>query len=450
MSEQLIIWAIGILLVVIVFVPYYRKFRKSQKLFAERRQEARELGIDRPQGQFPMINRSLCIGCGACVDACPEGDVLGVVWGTAEVINGKRCVGHAKCEVVCPVGALKVGLGDVRSRPDIPILSPENETSVPGIFIAGELSGLSLIRHAVAQGTRVATEISKRIRPNQNNGEVFDILIVGAGPAGISAALVAKQNELNCIVLDQNNVGGTILHYPRRKMVMTQPVEIPMYGPLDKEEYSKEDLLSMWNELSTAFNLNIIPGQKLEKIAKQHDIFVVETTDGSRFPAKNIVLALGRRGTPRKLGVPGEESTKVLYSLMDAQSYQNQHLLIVGGGDSAIEAAAGLARQNGNTVSISYRKNKFFRIKKKNEDKITKLISSKKVIPYFDSQVQQILPKSVILEQNDKQFEIPNDVVIIQAGGIPPYDMLKEIGITFGGDSIGLAEADKEMAVTVT
>lgn len=450
MSEQIIIWAIGILLVLIVFVPYFRKFRKSQKVFAERKQEAHELGIDRPRGQYPMINRSLCIGCGACVDACPEGDVLGVVWGTAEVINGERCVGHARCEVVCPVAALKVGLGDVRSRPDIPILSPENETSVPGIFIAGELSGLSLIRHAIAQGTKVASEISKRVQPNQSKGEVFDILIVGAGPAGISAALVAKQNGLNCVILDQTSIGGTILHYPRRKMVMTQPVEIPMYGSLDKDEYSKEDLLEMWNELSRTMELNIRTGQKLERISKQQEIFVVETFDASRFLAKNVVLALGRRGTPRKLGVPGEESSKVLYNLIDAQSYQNQHLLVVGGGDSAIEAAVGLARQNGNTVSISYRKSKFFRIKKKNEDKIHGLINSKKVIPYFDSQVKEILPNSVVLTQGGKNIELQNDVIIIQAGGIPPYDMLKEIGITFGGDSIGVAEADQKIALSAT
>jgi len=450
MTEQIIIWGIAALVVMGVIIPYYINFRRNQKMSAERKKEAGHLGIDRPRGQYPMINRSLCIGCGACVEACPEGDVLGVVWGTAEVINGERCVGHARCEVVCPVGALKVGLGDIRSRPDIPILSTENETTVPGIFIAGELSGLSLIRHAIAQGTRVAKEISHRLSRRQKLPGLYDLLVVGAGPAGISAALTAKQHGLKCVILDQNEIGGTILHYPRRKMVMTQPVEIPLYGKLTQDEYSKEELLKLWKELSVSFQLDIRAGQNVNKILKSENSFAVATTDGSLYRAFMVVLALGRRGTPRKLDVPGEEMPKVLYSLIDAQSYQNQHVLIVGGGDSAVEAAVGLARQKGNTVSVSYRKSRFFRIKKKNEDKVTELIKSKKVIPYFDSQVKEIRPKSVLLASGNNEIEIPNDFVIIQAGGVPPHEMLKEIGIAFGGDSIRVVEADRKLQAVAT
>ncbi len=436
---------VAILLVIAVFVPYLIKFRRNQKSLKELKIEARKLGIDRPLGQYPMINRSLCIGCGACVKVCPEGDVLAVVWGTAEVINGQRCVGHARCEVVCPVGALKVGLGDIRSRPDIPILTDTNETTVPGIFIAGELGGLSLIRHAIDQGAKVVQAISKSIEAQSSGKSGCDVLIVGAGPAGISAALGAKQNGLNCLILDQHEVGGAILHYPRRKMVLTQPVEIPLYGKLKHGEHSKEKLLELWRELTQRFSLDIRYGQFVNKIKKVGGVFEVETANGSKYEASHVVLALGRRGAPRKLGVPGEEMTKVLYSLIDAQSYQNQNVLIVGGGDSAVEAAVGLAKQNTNTVSISYRKNQFFRIKKANEKMIGKLISANKIISYFDSIVKEIRPNSVVLSSNSKEIEIPNDVVIIQAGGILPYDMLKEIGIAFGGDSIGVAEADRKL-----
>jgi len=445
MTEQIIIWALAILIISAVFIPYLFKFRKTQKVFEERKKEASDLGIDQPRGQYPMINRSLCIGCGACVEACPEGDVLGVVWGTAEVINGERCVGHARCEVVCPVGALKVGLGDVKSRPDIPVLSEMNETSVPGIFIAGELSGISLIRHAIAQGTKVANEINRRTSNGYKVPNQYDMLIVGAGPAGVSAALVAKQYGLKCVILDQNDVGGTILHYPRRKMVMTQPVEIPMHGKLTQSEYSKEELLELWQELCQNNQLEIHARQSVNKIIRTDDGHVVLTTDGLQYHTTNVVLAMGRRGTPRKLDVPGEDLPKVLYSLIDAQSYQNQHILIVGGGDSAVEAAIGLARQKGNTVSISYRKNKFFRIKKKNEDKVTELIKSKSIIPYFDSQVKEIKAKSIVIACGNSVIEIPNDFVIIQAGGIPPYEMLKDIGIELGGESIGVAEADRKL-----
>ncbi len=123
-----------------------------------------------------------------------------------------------------------------------------------------------------------------------------------------------------------------------------------------------------------------------------------------------------------------------MYHLIDAQSYTQQHMLVVGGGDSAVEAAVGLAKQSGNVVTISYRKSSFFRVKKKNEDAITKLISTGKLTALFDSQVLQIKPKSVMIQCKDGPREIPNDYVIVQVGGIPPHDMLKQMGITFGGE----------------
>ncbi len=445
MTEKTIIWAITILVVAAIFVPYYLKFLKSQKATGERRKEAHELGINRPKGQFPMINRSLCIGCGACARVCPEGDVLGIVWGTAEVINGQRCIGHSLCEVVCPVSALVVGLGDIRTRPDIPVLTDCNETTVPGIFIAGELGGLALIRHAIAQGTIVGMEIVKRLKSGQRQDGISDLIIIGAGPSGMSCALAAKQHGYNAIILDQYDLGGTIRHYPRKKIVMVQSVEIPMHGLLPAGEHSKEDLLELWEGLSKKFQLDIRTNQIVKKIKKTEEIIEVVTSDGTRYNAMNVVMALGRRGTPRKLGVPGEELTKVLYNLTDAQSYKNEHVLVVGGGDSAIEAAVGLAGQPGNTVSISYRKVKFFRVKKKNEHRIEEQINLKKVIPYFDSEIKEVRPKSVVILQKDKEIEIPNDWIIVQAGGTPPFEMVREAGVAFGGDQISMAEADKKL-----
>ncbi len=429
------------MLVIAIFIPYFVKFRRSQAKASSRLEEARSLGIDRPRSQYPQVNRTACIGCGACVDACPEGDVLAVVWGTAEVINGDRCVGHGFCETACPVGALKVGLGDVTSRPDIPILSEQNETSVPGIFIAGELSGISLIRHAVAQGQKVADEIARRCKTDRRTKD-YDLAVVGAGPAGLTAALTARKHDVSCIVLDQYDLGGTILHYPRKKLVMTQPVDIPYYGHLDRDEYSKEELLDIWQQVAESSNLDIRPGQKVESIVRMDEGFQLITAGGKTMTAAFVVLALGRRGSPRKLDVPGENLPKVLYKLTDAQSYRNQHILVVGGGDSAVEAAVGLARQPGNKVMISYRKPRFFRIKKKNEDAIARLIGEKKLEACFESQVLEIRESNVLLSTPSGEIEIPNDVVIVQAGGIPPFDMLKKIGIAFGGDSINMAQAD--------
>lgn len=430
--ESLLIWGIAGGIALFIFVPYWLQFRKSRKVFAARKEEARAMGIDRPRAQFPMVDKSACIGCGACVRACPEGDVLGVVWGVAEVINGERCVGHGFCETACPVGALKVGLGDVRHRPDIPILTDKNETTVPGIFIAGELGGISLIRNAIAQGKTAVGEIARRIEKPAAS-DFYDLIIVGAGPAGIAAALSAIERNLKYLVLDEREIGGTILKYPRKKLVMTQPVELPLYGWLRDDEYSKEALVDTWQQINARFHLQVRTGERVERVQPQPRHFDV-TTSGGIYQAKFVLLAMGRRGSPRKMEVAGESLPKVMYALTDAQSYNNQHLLVVGGGDSAVEAAVGLAKQAGNTVSISYRKSSFFRVKKKNEIAVQKLIAAKKITPLFESQVREVLPKSVRLTTPSGDIDIPNDYVIVQIGGIPPFEMLKEMGIAFGGE----------------
>jgi thioredoxin reductase (NADPH) len=450
MNEPFVIWLVAAVLVLAVIVPYLIKYRRSQRLAAERHPEAQLLGIDRAVGQFPMVNRSLCIGCGSCVDACPEGNVLAVVWGAAEVINGQRCVGHGYCEAACPVGALKVGLGNIKARPDIPMLTDKNESSVPGLFIAGELSGLSLIRHAIAQGRLVAEEIGQRLSASARDNELYDILIVGAGPAGLSAALMAQSLGLSGLIFDQYNLGGAILHYPRRKLVMTQPVEIPLYGSLNKDEYAKEELMEIWQTVCHDNHVKIHSGERLSHMERQGDHFLLTFESGTTASSRFVVLALGRRGSPRRLGVPGEELPKVMYQLTDAQAYQGRHLLIVGGGDSAVEAAIGLARQPANTVSISYRKSRFFRTKKKNEERIESLIKSHEVYAYFDSRVKQIEEETVILETPSGELDLPNDYVIIQAGGVPPFDMMKSFGIRFGGETGSIAEQDRRLSLAPT
>jgi len=430
--EQLLSWtAVGGLIAGLV-IPYWLRHHRRHKASLKRFAEAKELGIDKARAQYPHIDPMLCIGCGSCVGACPEYDVLAVINGIATVVNGQRCVGHAKCEEVCPVGALTVGLGDISDRDDIPVLTPEQETTIPGVYIAGELGGISLIRNAIAQGRRSIEHLGASL-PEDRDRSITDIIIVGSGPAGLTAALTAIQNGLSHIVLERSKAGGTIAHYPRRKLVMTQPVEIPLYGKLKQHEYEKEALLDIWSEIITRFGVDIHSGQDVTGLHKNGAGFVVQTTSGE-YRGHAVALCLGRRGTPRKLGVPGEELPKVVYQLLDAQSYKGRNVMVVGGGDSAVEAAIALGRQPGTRVTISYRKNGFPRIKKKNEDRVNAAIAEGIVTPIFESTVQEVKTDAVTLKTPDGNISVPNDDIIVLIGGIPPFAMLKEMGIKFGGE----------------
>ena len=429
--ENIIIWGVAVLLIIIFVIPYYIKFRKTVNQDNLKLDEARRLGAEKAIAQHPQIDELKCIGCGACVDACPEGSVLGIVSGKAVIINGLKCVGHGLCEEACPVEGIKVGLGDISKRDDMPLVDDNYQTNIPGVYIAGELGGLALIKNAIRQGTVATDHIAKNVKPSQDK-DVADVIIVGAGPAGLSAALNAKKNNLSFTILDQQDAGGTILQYPRKKLVMTKPVEIPLYGTLTKSEYFKEELLNIWQEVIKTYNIKVHTGAKLQSITKPNGHFEVKTSAGVS-KGQTVVLALGRRGTPRKLNVPGENLSKVMYKLLDAESYQDNHILVVGGGDSAIEAAMGLARQKGNTVTLSYRKEKFFRIKSRNEERLKQMIDEKKLNVLFNSQVKTISEREVVITLADKELNLPNEYVFIFAGGEVPFDLLKQNGIKFGG-----------------
>lgn len=438
--EPNLIWTLAFAVVVAVVVPYAVAFQRRVAADRERKAEASALGVDRPAAQFPYVDAMRCIGCGACVRACPEGDVLGVVGGTAVVVNGLRCVGHGRCEVACPVGAIEVGLGDLKSRSDVPLLDESLETSVPGLFVAGELGGLSLVRNAVAQGRDVVEEVVRRLaaRPPSAEEGVLDLVIVGAGPAGLSAGMTSAEHGVTYLILEREaDLGGSILHYPRRKMVLTQPVELAPWGKLTQEEYSKEHLLDVFSSAVQDLGLHIRFRSAVAGIVRGPTAFEISFTGGT-VQARYVLLALGRRGTPRKLEVPGEEQAKVMYRLIDAESYKGQRLLVVGGGDSAVEAAVGLAQQSSNEVTMSYRRDKLVRIKKKNQDRVDKMIESGRIRTLFPSQVREIGEKSVTLTAGeDRAVELDNDYVFVFAGGVPPFGLLKEAGVAFGGGDPG-------------
>jgi thioredoxin reductase (NADPH) len=396
-----------------------------------------------PRAQHPHIDVSHCIGCGACVDVCPEGNVLAVIAGKAAIINGHKCIGHGLCADVCPVGAIEIVMADPSISADMPRLSREYESTVPGLFIIGELGGLALIKNAVNQGRECMDTIARRLASQPHAPDVLDVCIVGAGPAGLSASLRAVERELNYVTLEQEEWGGTVAKYPRQKVVMTSPVEFPLHGKFNKLEISKEKLIEFWAEVIKKGDVKVRTQEKVEAIERDESgIFRIRSTRGT-YRARHVILALGRRGTPRKLGIPGEALPKVMYSLIEAEAYVNAKILVVGGGDSAVEAALGLAYQKGNQVTVSYRQAEFNRIKERNAQKLREAMQARKIRVLYESQPTEVREKSVMISTAGQVTELPNDWMWVFAGGEPPNAFLQKVGVTMGNQDLTRAAGDE-------
>jgi putative YpdA family bacillithiol system oxidoreductase len=432
------------------FLFYHLKREKKKTEETRVAAEKGKLRSDGPQSQHPHIDSNYCIGCATCTTVCPEGDVLGMVGGKAMIINGYKCIGHSLCADACPVGAITMVLANPSVAGNLATLTSEYETTIKNMFIIGELGGLALIKNAVNQGRDCIDTITRRLaagKPAAHSADVADVLIVGAGPAGLTASLRAIENKINYITIEESGIGGTVAKYPRQKLVMTSPVEFPMYGKFKKTELPKENLIEFWLKVMKRADFKCRTGEKVENISKEADgIFIVETPK-SQYRARYVVLALGKSGSPRKLGVRGEELPKVMYRLIEADHYVNKKILVVGGGDSAVEAAMGLAHQVGNTVTLSYRQAGFSRIKDRNAQRIQDCIKRGKLKVIFNSNPVEILQDSVILDVNGTRQTLPNDFVWIFAGGEPPTAFLKKIGVGFAQRDL-TAEGSREASNT--
>lgn len=387
---------------------------------------AAEAGLLEPASLHPKIDPVKCLGCGACVRVCPEGDILGMINGKAELVEPTHCIGHGACRTVCPRDAITLVFGTETRGVDIPHVGPDFQTNVPGIFIAGELGGMGLIRNAIEQGRQAIDSVRKLDGLGLSN--VYDVVIVGGGPAGFSASLAAKQHKLRFLTIEQDSFGGTVAHFPRGKLVMTAPATLPLVGKVKFKEVSKEKLLKFWQDVARKTGLKINYGEQVEKITQIDSEFEVRTTRGS-YITSSVLLAIGRRGTPRKLDVEGEDQAKVVYRLIDPRQYRQQHVLVVGGGDSALEAAASIAEEPGTTVTLSHRSESFSRAKAKNRERVATAEKSGRLTVLFQSSVKRIGPHDAEIEQKGQRMKIKNDAVIVCAGGILPTAFLKSIGI---------------------
>jgi thioredoxin reductase (NADPH) len=436
--------------VLCVPVGLYLRWQAKKERSVREAAAAGELFSQTPTGQHPRIDVSNCIGCQACTAACPEGEVLGMVGGKAAMIKPYRCIGHGLCAAACPVGAITLLRATPSVQANLPRLTDDMETSVPNLYIAGELGGLALIKNAVNQGREVIDAIARRFEAASPSAPgVYDVVIVGAGPAGISASLRAIERGLNYLTVEREGIGGSIAKYPRQKLVMTSPVEFPLKGNLRKMQLSKESLLEFCGRLCDRADFNVHLNEPVASITRDEDGIFTVATDRSRYRAAAVVLAMGRSGTPRKLGVPGEDLPKVMYRLIEADHYINRKILVVGGGDSAVEAAMGLAMQKGNEVVLSYRKSAFSRIKERNTERLQKLVASGKLKVRFNSMPVEIRENSVLMEVEGTVEELPNDYVWVFAGGEAPNEFLKKIGVEFGARDLTLETVRESAAKTL-
>ena len=422
-------WAwIYVAVLLLLLLRHVRKRKRKESEHANEWKEAVAQGMTEPPSLHPVIDPVRCIGSGSCAVACPE-EALGIINGKAVLTNAAACIGHGACLAACPVEAIKLVFGTEKRGMDIPNVRPNFETNIPGIFIAGELGGMGLIRKAAEQGRQAMESIKSR---KATGNADHDVIIVGSGPAGISAGLSAVANGMRYRLIEQeDSLGGTVYHYPRNKIAMTAPIKLAIVGTVKMGEIQKETLLAFWNDVVRKTGLQLSFRECMQGIERRPDgSFALQTNLGS-YTTRAVLLAIGRRGSPRKLDVPGEESSKVVYRLIDAEQYRGQAVIVVGGGDSALEAAIALSEQPQTDVTLSYRSAAFARVKAKNRTRLQEQEQAGSLKVMLESQVVSIQPQTATIKHRDQVHELRNDAVIVCAGGILPTALLQQIGIEF-------------------
>ena len=386
-------------------------------------------GLDEPPSLHPIIDPHACIGTAACVPVCPEGNILGIVNGRATLIEPSRCIGHGACFAACPAHAIQLVFGTERRGIEIPHLKPDFESNVHGLYIAGELGGMGLVRNAMSQGVQAVESVSRSLTAHGEHGLEYDVAIIGAGPAGLAASLGAKRAGLRTVTLEQEAIGGTVFHYPREKMVITRPIEIPGYGRIEAREIQKEELLQLWHDVIRTVGIEIRTRERVKTVERENGGFAIETECGW-YRAARVVLAIGRRGSPRKLGVPGEESPHVSYALGDPAEVRQKTILVVGGGNSALEAAAELADPRlDNVVTLSCRGSAFGRATRANRQRVEDLHQAGRLAVVTGSEVETIERHDVGIRANGAVTRIPADKIYIMIGGELPMGLLHRLGV---------------------
>lgn len=387
-----------------------------------------------------VVRADLCVGCGTCAAACPEPGAITLKGKTAIVDRG-ACVGHGRCVEACPVGGIFLSMGEAVQRVEVPDLDPNFQTNVTGLYIAGELGGRGLIKNAINEGRIAVEHAAASIAEEGTAGVGFvDLAIVGSGPAGLAAALEAKRLGLTYTVLERGSISDTIRKYPRRKLLLAEPVRVPLYGDLWIADASKESLLKVWEGIIASQGLRVVTGCEVTSVERVSGGFSLATTRRTIL-ARRVVLAMGRRGKPRRLEVPGEDLGKVLYDVVEMEAFRDRRVLVVGGGDSAVESALGLANQAGTKVTLCHRGDAVSRIAPRNRAKLDAAVSSRTLELLLKARVLEIREGEAVVEAQTGVRPLPNDDVIVRIGGEPPKAFLLRSGIRLVEKDIPVAGA---------
>ena len=407
-----------------------KKFKKGR----EKLQESIKKNIQEPNTLHPEIDESKCLGCGTCTKACPEGSVLQLINHKAVLVSPTKCIGHGVCETVCPMGAISLVFGTKTRGMEIPRISPHFETNVTGLYIAGELGGMGRIRNAIFQGSQASNHAISTLRPENSSHFDYDLLIVGAGPAGLASSLAATKAKKKYLCIDQNSFGGTINNFPRQKLVMVQPIELPMVGfvKFKKNIVSKEELLESWTEIRKKYEIQIAEKTQFVSFEKLPNGFSVKLNTKT-VTTQKIILSMGVNGSPRKLGLANEDLAKVSYRLVDPKQYVGQQIAVVGGGNSAVEAAQYLSSPElNNKVILIVRGNEDTGLSTCAEDNKKILfdkINKGEIKAIFNSAVTAISENALTIQVEGQSQEVENNFLFIFAGFERPYKFLNSIGV---------------------
>lgn len=319
----------------------------------------------------------------------------------------------------------------------LPELTPDNETSVAGIFCIGDLTGIPLIKLAAESGYNIMKLIQndvkfKKEREENSDSDIYDLVIVGAGPAGISAAIEAEKTGYSYLIIESSRTYNTIVNFPKGKPIHVSPAEMPTRSELTFTDGTKESLLKEMYTAIENMSLKINQGEMVQNVIQKQKSFSVKTSKAS-YSALRVIIAIGKSGNARMLNVPGEELPKVFTRLIDPAGHTGQDVLVVGGGDTAIEAANALA-QAGARVNLSYRKPTLSRPKEQNLDTFNQLTKDKKITPLFESSVSKITEKEVVIKTKKENITIPNDAVFGLIGSEIPFQFFKRSNIRMEGE----------------